>query len=364
MKATLILQEGPTAGRSYPLDPTRQTRLCVGRSSDCHIVLNDVRASRRHADIRWDDQRQTWFVVDRGSTNRTYVNGLEVHHPYALRLGDRITIGETTMVLRESGARPPSPVAAGQPANRTAQPSSQREKTAEMQHLVPAPPAVHARQPGGASRPASRPPAAKSPASKGAWEGRAVAFWFVQGLVAAAVVFLASGAFLPWVRITGTVSKELDPLIQAGVGILSSLFGTDPSRLFTREIMGIDSYGTLTLAIAAISLVFLIVDMFFHRTWVVPGIVYLLAGLFAIVAVALDLRTFLQLYNHARALNLLFDIQVDQIMKGVDYLTDIEMAILPGVWLTISGLVLLIVGGIGRLTLSLLNRKRVRQHPG
>ncbi len=51
----------------------------MGRSSECSIVLPDHRASRHHADIRWNGR--SWEVADRGSTNGTYVNGLRVHQP-------------------------------------------------------------------------------------------------------------------------------------------------------------------------------------------------------------------------------------------------------------------------------------------
>jgi hypothetical protein len=356
MRAWLHLQEGPGAGDWHPLNPASQPRLTVGRSSDCDVVLRDIRASRHHADIRWDGQQRAWVVVDNRSTNHTYVNGMEVHGPYALRLGDRITIGETTMVLHDFSADPSGAAPSAQPARDREQPAGQRQRTAGMQHLAPAGPGMPPAPPARVSRPASQPRAAQSSSARQSQAGWTLAFWFVQALVGAAIVFLASGAFLPWIRITGTVSQELDPLIQTGVGILSSIFGTDPTRLFSQEIAGLDTYGKLTLGIAAVSLLFLIVDMFFHRTWAVPGIAYLLGGLVAIMVIAIDLRNFSQLYDQVRALNLLFDIPVGKLIDGVDYLIDLQASMLTGLWLTILGLALLIVGGIGRLILALLGR--------
>ena len=107
MKAWLVLQEGPGAGHSYPLDPFKRPALSIGRSSECDVMLNDQRASRHHGDIRWNGRQ--WEVVDRGSTNGTYVNGMQVHQPYELRLGDRVTIGETTIVLREYSTQSSAP---------------------------------------------------------------------------------------------------------------------------------------------------------------------------------------------------------------------------------------------------------------
>jgi hypothetical protein len=330
----------------------------LGRSSDCDVVLRDIRASRHHADIRWDDQKQAWQVVDNRSTNHTYVNGMVVHGPYDLRLGDRITIGETTMVLLDPAAQPSTPAVVAQPAVRRDQPMGQREKTAEMPHLPPPGPAMQPRTPAHAARPASQPRAASASPSERPWGGRAVAFWFVQGIVAAAVVLLASGAFLPWVRFTGTVSKELDPLIQLGVGLLNQFFGTGSEHLFDISIMGIDVYGKLTLAVAALSLLFLIVDMFFYQKWAIPGIVYLLSGLFTIVAVALDAQSLYELTDRFRLIKLLFDIPVDKLVEGIDYFIDVTPALSIGLWLTVFGLVLLILGGIGRLVVSLLDRSQ------
>ena len=62
----------------------------VGRSTECNIVLKDHRSSRHHADLRWNGH--AWQVVDQGSTNGTYVNGLQVRQPYDLRFGDRVII--------------------------------------------------------------------------------------------------------------------------------------------------------------------------------------------------------------------------------------------------------------------------------
>jgi len=45
MKARLIVQEGPSSGLSYSLDPFQQPVLSVGRSSQCDIVLKDPRVS-------------------------------------------------------------------------------------------------------------------------------------------------------------------------------------------------------------------------------------------------------------------------------------------------------------------------------
>ncbi len=72
----------------------------VGRSSTCHIVLDDALVSRRHAQ----------FVIGRGvvtledlnSVNGVFLNTRRVKDPEQLRDGDRVQIGKAEFVLRSS----------------------------------------------------------------------------------------------------------------------------------------------------------------------------------------------------------------------------------------------------------------------
>ena len=48
----------------------------VGRDPGCEIVVTDGSVSRRHA--RLERRGVTWWVVDQGSANGTYVNSLKV----------------------------------------------------------------------------------------------------------------------------------------------------------------------------------------------------------------------------------------------------------------------------------------------
>jgi len=71
----------------------------VGRTKDCDVTLaDDASVSRRHAEIR-PDGRSFW-IADLGSTNGTEVNGKRVSR-LELRSGDRITIGQTTLVFEQ-----------------------------------------------------------------------------------------------------------------------------------------------------------------------------------------------------------------------------------------------------------------------
>jgi hypothetical protein len=326
MKAKLVLQEGPGAGRWFPLDPSKQVLLSAGRAADCNIVLADHRSSRHHADFRWNGRQ--WEVVDRGSTNGTYVNGMQVHQPYDLRLGDRITIGETTLVVRDWETPGDGPAA-------------------RPRESAPAAPS--------GARPAARRPAAEPAPLGHASAGILAAYWLAQALIAAAVVSLASGAFLPWLQVTGSLSQDMEPLVKSLTDIISSIMGSD-FLFVTQKISGLEGYGKLTLGIAVIALIVLVVDIFVYQKSVVPGILYTIAGLLAAGAMAADLKNLYDIYNQVQAASLLFGIRLSDVIEIFDKFIKVEVTALPGLYLTGAGLGLLLVGGLGRLAVGLLQR--------
>jgi class 3 adenylate cyclase len=73
--------------------------LTVGRLSTNEIVVDDVAASRRHAEIVLDAVADAVKLVDLGSTNGTYVNRQRVTEPVNLQSGDIIRIGQVTIYL-------------------------------------------------------------------------------------------------------------------------------------------------------------------------------------------------------------------------------------------------------------------------
>lgn len=79
-----------TYQRPYDLAGTLVT---MGRESSNDIVVQDINASRRHAELRLNAQG-IWVVTDLSSMNGTLVNGVSVaSHP--LYPGDIVTIGKT-----------------------------------------------------------------------------------------------------------------------------------------------------------------------------------------------------------------------------------------------------------------------------
>ncbi len=83
-----------STNRTYDLVANR---LIMGRSSSCDIVLDDISASRSHAELR-QESPGVWILTDLGSTNGTQVNG-EAIASCELELGDRIVIGTTELVF-------------------------------------------------------------------------------------------------------------------------------------------------------------------------------------------------------------------------------------------------------------------------
>lgn len=69
------------------------THITIGRESKNDIVVQDINASRKHADLRLNSQG-IWVITDLGSMNGTVVNGVSVASQ-PLYPGDVVTIGKT-----------------------------------------------------------------------------------------------------------------------------------------------------------------------------------------------------------------------------------------------------------------------------
>jgi pSer/pThr/pTyr-binding forkhead associated (FHA) protein len=100
---------GDRTGRLWLLDPAghqveRATELTqettvIGRRPDCDIVLTGTTVSRRHAQIRREDDR--YFLRDVGSTNGTLLNGEPVIGEELLRDRDEIAVGTYKLIFRQ-----------------------------------------------------------------------------------------------------------------------------------------------------------------------------------------------------------------------------------------------------------------------
>jgi hypothetical protein len=81
--------------------PLQSGATPMGRKRTNAVWLKDDQASRFHAEVR--EVQSGLVVVDLGSTNGTFVNGvrLQPNQPHPLRAGDEIKIGSTTLTLVE-----------------------------------------------------------------------------------------------------------------------------------------------------------------------------------------------------------------------------------------------------------------------
>jgi hypothetical protein len=75
----------------------------VGRSSSCHLALDDALVSRRHAVFQVSDDALT--VEDLGSRNGISVNGRKVEGAHPVGHMDRVTIGSQELLIVEVGRR-------------------------------------------------------------------------------------------------------------------------------------------------------------------------------------------------------------------------------------------------------------------
>lgn len=183
-------------------------------------------------------------------------------------------------------------------------------------------------------------------------------YWLVQALVAAGIVCLGMGAFLPWLQVTGSLAQDLQPLLQGLANLVAILSGQDSMLHVSQQIGGLEGYGKLTLLVAVVSLIILAADIFFLRRSAIPGIVYLLCSLLAGGAIAFDLVNYYRFYSRMRDLTLLFGIQLEEVVEVFDRFMDVSVTPMSGLILTGLGLVLLLGGAVGRLSLAFLDRDR------
>jgi len=76
----------------------------IGRSKSCDIYLPDSTASRDHAVLMRRDEG--WFICDTGSKSGVYVNGRKIDGKKMVNVGDKITMGSTTLSLWNADSQP------------------------------------------------------------------------------------------------------------------------------------------------------------------------------------------------------------------------------------------------------------------
>lgn len=103
MRIELRILSGARAGQTEVYE---KSRILVGRKPSNDLAFDvhgDLDVSGDHAEIR--EQSGRWFIVDNGSTNGTYLNGLPIRDEAPIKDGDVIGFGKNgpTVEVRAKG---------------------------------------------------------------------------------------------------------------------------------------------------------------------------------------------------------------------------------------------------------------------
>lgn len=106
--------------------------VVLGRGLESDIRLKDIKASRQHCRVVKADEG--YRLVDLGSGNGTYVNGILVERDQPLRNGDKIQIGTTVILFADGGATSGAKV----PTQSVGATDQERKRAASPTSRVPA----------------------------------------------------------------------------------------------------------------------------------------------------------------------------------------------------------------------------------
>jgi pSer/pThr/pTyr-binding forkhead associated (FHA) protein len=95
-RAYLVLLVNSRIGQSFPL----RTEITLGRDKSNTVVIADQKVSRHHATL--SPAEETFVVIDQGSANGTYLNGVLISQPNPLKDKDRLSIGDTNFLFTTS----------------------------------------------------------------------------------------------------------------------------------------------------------------------------------------------------------------------------------------------------------------------
>ena len=94
--ATLLVSKGPAEGEQFAIGEHRL--IMIGRDEGCTFQILDQQMSRRHVQVKRNEDSGTHAAIDFGSSNGVLINGTRIDSEVSLVDGDEIQIGETTLV--------------------------------------------------------------------------------------------------------------------------------------------------------------------------------------------------------------------------------------------------------------------------
>jgi hypothetical protein len=95
----LVVWDGPGKGASHALQPGNNT---IGRDNDCDVALShgdDGISSDGKLSIDYEYRGHSFAFVNRGSKNTPYLNEKPIRTEQELQDGDKLLIGDTTLVF-------------------------------------------------------------------------------------------------------------------------------------------------------------------------------------------------------------------------------------------------------------------------
>ena len=100
-KDPVIMLEDAATGTHFPVLYWENS---IGRSRSCDIQIPDNSVSRDHAVLM--RREEGWFICDTGSHLGTRVRGREITEPTLVEIGDKFSMGSTTLILRNATESP------------------------------------------------------------------------------------------------------------------------------------------------------------------------------------------------------------------------------------------------------------------
>lgn len=94
--ASLVVIDGPGQGVHFPLSAPL---ISVGREDTCTLQIVDSFISRKHLQIRFEEGLGRHVASDYRSAHGVFVNDKQILQDTPLHDGDRIRIGQTTLVF-------------------------------------------------------------------------------------------------------------------------------------------------------------------------------------------------------------------------------------------------------------------------
>ncbi|MHC4556705.1 MAG: FHA domain-containing protein [Planctomycetota bacterium] len=96
--ASIIITSGEQKGEYLPLG--RRTNV-IGRAETLPMQILDDLISRKHLRIRYDENTNEHYAEDMDSKHGVFINNCRISERTALKKGDQIRIGETTILFTE-----------------------------------------------------------------------------------------------------------------------------------------------------------------------------------------------------------------------------------------------------------------------